>query len=78
MWNKQALIRLTPLVRSLHRLGERPLLEFMLELSAGDKALADDIEQQLARYSRLDPAMVEALDARELRPPLATVEGGRR
>jgi len=71
-------IRLAPRVRALHALGPRATYEFLAELTAGDDALAIDIEIQLDRYARLDPATVEALDGREIRLPLAVVEGGRR
>ena len=71
-------IRLAPRVQALHALGPRPLYEFLAELTAGDAVLAVDIEILLDRYSRLDPATVEALDGREIRLPLAVVEGGRR
>lgn len=69
---------MAPRVRALHALGPRPLYEFLAELTAGDDALTIDIEIQLDRYTQLDPATVEALDSREIRLPLAVVEGGRR
>jgi len=69
---------LAPRVRALHALGPRPLYEFLAELTAGDAVLTADIEIQLDRYARLDPATVEALDGRELRLPLVVVIGGRR
>jgi hypothetical protein len=45
--------RLRRLARQLHRLGERPLYEFLAELAAG----ADPIER-LEVYSRIDPEIL--------------------
>ncbi len=78
MLSERDRIRLAPRVQALHALGPRPLYEFLAELTAGDDALAVDIEIQLDRYTRLDPTTVEALDGRVIRLPLALVEGGRR
>ena len=78
IWTERDRIRLAPRVCALHALGPRPLYEFLAELTAGDDVLAIDIEIQLARYARLNPASVDALDGRVIRHPLALVEGGRR
>ena len=55
----------------------RPLYEFIREIVGPDHVLAVDVEEQLRRYSRLDPEHVAALDGCELRMPLAVIEGGR-
>lgn len=76
MMDERDRIRLAPKVRDLHALGERPLLEFLIELSIGDDVLADDIEYLLDRYRRITPEMVVTLNAREIKTPLAVIEGG--
>jgi hypothetical protein len=50
------------LINHLHRLGARPLGEFLDHL--GQKHLIrTSIETELERYARLDPAVVRALGA---------------
>ena len=77
-WNEHELIRIGRLVCGLHALGTRPLYEFLRELVGIDQALADDAEELLRRYARLDPDTVAALNGHELQTPLAVVEGGLR
>ena len=50
------------LVRRLHRLGERPVYEFIREILAG----VDPVER-LEAYARLDPAIVKYLGADRMR-----------
>jgi hypothetical protein len=57
-------LRLRRLAEHLHRLGPRPVFEFLAEVVQG----APPIER-LERYAQLDPAMVGALGADTL-PPL--------
>lgn len=59
--------RLRRLARLLHRLGERPLYEFLRELAAG----ADPIER-LEIYSRIDPQVLQLHGGNDL-PPNCTV-----
>jgi hypothetical protein len=54
--------RLRLLARRLHRLGERPVYEFIREILAG----ADPVER-LEAYARLDPAIVKYLGADRMR-----------
>ena len=77
-WRERELIRIGPLVSKVHRAGERTLLEYLIELVGNDPVLAVDAEELLHRYSRLDRDILEALDAVEIRPPLAIVDGGQR
>ena len=76
-WGEREQLRIAPLVLDLHDLGPRPLYEFIRELVSTDHVLAVDVEEQLRRYARLDPQHVAALDGRDLRPPLAVIDGGR-
>ena len=68
--------RLKRQVEHLHRLGPRPLCEFLIEFAGND--LQVDLDLQLSRYALLDPDLIDALDGRDLYLPLAVVEGGRR
>ena len=77
-WGERELIRIGPLASKVHRAGERTFLEFLIELVGDDPVLAVDAEELLRQYSRLDRDILEVLDAVEIRPPLALVEGGRR
>ena len=77
-WRERELIRIGPLASKVHRAGERTFLEFLTELVGNDPVLAIDAEELLRRYSHLDRDILDALDAVEIRPPLALVNGGRR
>ena len=61
------------MISQSHALGERPLLEFFIELAA-DPVTRVDIELNLARYAKLDPEIVAALGGRELHPPLVVID----
>jgi hypothetical protein len=63
--------RLAHLARRLHRLGERPLYEFIREITAG----ADPIER-LERYAALPSDFIAALGGDQLLG-LRSVGGGR-
>ena len=71
-------IRFGRQVRHLHQLGERTLLEFMIEFVGADDNLMFDLQVLLDRYNRLTPKMIDRLDAREIRDGLIVVDGGRR
>ena len=71
-WNGADRERVARQVQHLHNLGPRPLLEFLLELAAIDE-VRDDIDLLLDRYHNLSPAMVAALDARNLKPQVFAV-----
>jgi hypothetical protein len=60
--------RLAHLARRIHRLGERPLFELILELSRGAPLLP-----RLEAYARLDPDLVAALEGDRL-PPLRVIK----
>ena len=77
-WNERELLRIGPLVSSVHQAGERTFLEYLTELVGNDPVLADDAEELLRRYSRLDRDILDALNGVEIRPPLAVVAGGQR
>jgi hypothetical protein len=66
--------RLRHLARQLHRLGERPLFEFLAELDAGA-----DFWPRLEAYAALEPyqPFIQELDGDQL-PRLKTIGGGRR
>ena len=74
-WTAADAVRVMRQVHHLHNLGPRPLLEFLTELAV-DLIVRDDIEHLLVRYGRLDPALVVALDAHDLRLPIVVIEGG--
>ena len=65
-------------VDHLHRLGERALLEFLIEFVGIDDNLMFDLQLLLDRYSNLTPEMIDRLDAREIRDDLVVIDGGRR
>src|SRR5262245_2979312 len=50
-------------VARLHRLGERPLYEMLVELG-GRYLLRTEIETAVDRFSALDPATLDAVGAR--------------
>ncbi len=72
------MVRVSRQVRHLHRLGERALLEFMIEFVGIDDNLMIDLRLQLDRYSRLSSEMIDLLDAREIQDDLIAIDGGRR
>lgn len=54
------------LVRQFHRLGPRPLAEFLAEIAC-ERMLCSEIEARLEAYlARLDRSVLEALDGAEL------------
>ena len=59
-------------VLHLHRLGPRSVAELLIEI-ADAHDLAGDIEARLARFSRLDPATVQALDGDRFPPAIFAV-----
>lgn len=67
-------------VEALHRLGPRAVAEFLREIGARGMRWAL-IEQLLARYARLDPAVVRAVGGDRFPPPppprLRIIDGGR-
>ncbi len=71
-------IRLGRQVRHLHQLGERALLEFMIEFVGTDDNLMFDLQISLDRYGHLTPQMIDHLDAREIRDGLVVIDGGQR
>ena len=74
-WSGADLVRVMRLVQQIYDLGPRSLFEIFLELAA-DSVVRLDLDVLLPRYARLDPAMVDALDARDLKPPMLTVMVG--
>ena len=65
-------------VARLHRLGPRAVGELLREIAAAH-GLADDIEERLARYARLEPNLVNALGGGGFPPaPLHAVGDGQR
>jgi hypothetical protein len=60
--------RLAYLARRLHRLGERPLYEFIREIIAG----ANPIER-LEAFARIDSAIVKYLGADRMPPSIHTI-----
>jgi hypothetical protein len=65
--------RLAFLARRIHRLGERPLFELFVELSAGAPLLS-----RLERYAELEPlaGFIRAFDGDRL-PPARLIAGRR-
>ena len=59
-------VRLRRDVECLHRLGARALYELLSEIGR-ERLLCVDIGRRVARYARLDPAALKALDG-ELAP----------
>ena len=74
-WRGADLLRITRQVQRLHDIGPRATYEFLKELAA-DPLVHDDIDLLLPHYCRLDPGTVKALDARDLRLPIAVIENG--
>ena len=56
-------LRRDRLVRRLHRLGPRPISEYLKELVCNDDGLQADALFLLEKYGALDPELVRALDA---------------
>ena len=61
----------------LHRLGERPLYEFLREF-AHHHGLEPEMIAQLERYRRITPEMAYVTGADRFPPSLAVLRGGRR
>lgn len=70
--------RFAPMVEHLHGLGPRPLAEFLEQLIGCDDGIRLDVQILLEQYRRLSPEAIDALDARDIRPPLMLVGGGGR
>lgn len=65
-------------VERLHRLGPRALHELLAELAAA-RLLRSEIEQLVARYSRVDPLVLRLAAGDRMPPtPLRALPGGRR
>ena len=58
-------VRRARLVRHLHRLGERPILELLNELDRAHD-IGIDLDRRLEQYGRLNPGIVEAIGGRDL------------
>ena len=71
-------LRLGRQVHHLHQLGERAVLELLIEFVGIDDGLMFDLRILLDRYANLTPEMIDRLDGREIRDGLIVVEGGRR
>ena len=56
-------VRFRRLVTHLHRLGSRPIAEFIREVVGNDTQILNDAMIVLERYSDLDPEMVRAVGA---------------
>ncbi len=72
-WTGADELRAMQQVQHLYQLGPRSIYEFLAEL-AGNEMVRVDIETNLARYCRLTPAMVAAVDSRELKLPIFVVD----
>jgi hypothetical protein len=62
-------------IRALHKLGERALAEFLLEIDANPH----DVAGRLERYARLDPEAVRVSGAAHYPPvifPVSSSDGG--
>ena len=67
-------VRFRHLVARFQRLGDRALAEFLLEVGGRQSLVRTAIETRLGDYvDRLDPAVLVAPGADELRPPLHLV-----
>ena len=73
VWQDTDAVRITRDVQRLYELGPRPIYEFLAEVAA-DPGVRLNIEICLERYARLTPEMIDAVGARELRPPVFAVE----
>lgn len=72
MSNAPADLRLRRLASALHRLGERPLYEFLREIEAGA-----DIRTSLEAYAALPANFIRANGGDKFLPVAFGVEGGR-
>ena len=66
-------LRRDRLVRRLHRLGPRPISEYLKELVGNDDGLQADALFLLEKYGSLDPEIVRALDADDFAPAVFVV-----
>ena len=65
-------------VERLHRLGARAVFELVDEIARHHPDIADDLDARLARFARLDPAVLAAVGADRLPgPPMRAIGGGR-
>ena len=66
-------LRRDRLVRRLHRLGPKPVSEYLKELVGDDDGLQADALFLLEKYGALDPEIVRALDADTFPPVIFPV-----
>ena len=66
-------LRRNQLVLHLHRLGPRPVSEYLKELVGTDAGLQADALFLLEKYGSLDPEIVHALDADTFPPAIFPV-----
>ena len=65
-------LRLQRQAESLHALGPRPIFEFCRELAEAH-GIGADIQRRLAKYARLDSAVVRAVGADRFPPAVFAV-----
>jgi hypothetical protein len=68
----QTILRRQRLVESLHRLGPRPLYEFIVEIIT-KHGIAGDVDARLESYAAIDRRVLEALGGTEIVSPLHNV-----
>ena len=61
-------LRLQRQAERLHALGPRPIFEFCRELAEAH-GIGADMQRRLAKYARLDPAVVRAFGGDHFPPP---------
>ena len=61
-------LRLQRQAERVHALGPRPFFEFCRELAEAHD-IGADMQRRLAKYARLDPALIRALGADHFPPP---------
>ncbi len=66
-------LRRDRLVLHLHRLGPKPVSEYLKELVGNDDGLQDDALFLLEKYGSLDPEIVRVLDADTFPPAIFPV-----
>ena len=66
-------LRRDRLVRRLHRLGPKPVSEYLKELVGNNAGLQADALFLLEKYGSLDPEIVRALDADDFAPAIFPV-----
>ena len=66
-------LRRDRLVLHLHRLGPKPISEYLKELVGNDDGLQADALFLLEKYAVLDPGIVRALDADDFAPAVFVV-----